>query len=374
MKKVLFITNYPSPYRVDFFNLLGKSVDLTVSFTSKPEQQKHRSENWFNTDYKFFKPIFLQKLRKIGGIELYIDIFDIIKNGFDIIIFGGYSSLTFMLAMEYLHKNNIDYYIEADGGLIRKDSRLKHFIKKHFISSATGWFSSGKVTTEYFVFYGAKRDFVFQYPFSSQFTREVKEAGMVLTNWPQAKTDAKNKIGINESKIILSIGQFIPRKGFDLLLHAAAKIDRNVGFYIIGGTPTEEYLDLVQKYQLNNVHFIEFKGKAELQDYYKAADIFVMPTREDIWGLVVNEALSNALPVLTTDKCVAGLELIKNFENGYIVPAEDPDAIADGIIKLLTSDLASMGVKAYLSIKEYTIENMVAAHLKYMDEIIKKGG
>ena len=50
--------------------------------------------------------------------------------------------------------------------------------------------------------------------------------------------------------------------------------------------------------------------------YYQAADMLVFPTREDIWGLVINEAMANGLPTVSTDKCVAALEMIKQGENG----------------------------------------------------------
>ena len=59
--KVLYISNYPSPYRVDFFNLLGQKVDLTVSFTERPEEQRHRAKAWFHTNYDHFKAVFLKK-------------------------------------------------------------------------------------------------------------------------------------------------------------------------------------------------------------------------------------------------------------------------------------------------------------------------
>ena len=74
---------------------------------------------------------------------------------------------------------------------------------------------------------------------------------------------------------------------------------------------------------LNNVHFIDFKNKDTLKEYYHVADVFVLPTREDIWGLVINEALAYGLPVITTDKCMAGLEMIENGKNGYIIPVND---------------------------------------------------
>ena len=53
-----------------------------------------------------------------------------------------------------------------------------------------------------------------------------------------------------------------------------------------------------------------------------------MPTREDIWGLVINEAMAYGLPIITTDNCLAGLELIKNEENGYIIPVNNTELLA----------------------------------------------
>ena len=94
--------------------------------------------------------------------------------------------------------------------------------------------------------------------------------------------------------------------------------------------------------------------------------MFVFPTREDIWGLVVNEAMANGLPIITTDKCVAGLELIEDGENGYIVPVENVDMLARKITFLLQNDSLRkiMAQKSLEYIKRYTIENMVVAHLK----------
>ena len=56
------------------------------------------------------------------------------------------------------------------------------------------------------------------------------------------------------------------------------------------------------------------------------------PTREDIWGLVINEALAAGLPVITTNRCGAGLELIKNNENGFLVNVEDIDELYEKIL------------------------------------------
>ena len=52
----------------------------------------------------------------------------------------------------------------------------------------------------------------------------------------------KKELGIQEKRVILSVGQFIPRKGFDILMNAVRDIPRDVGIYFVGGIPTKEYL------------------------------------------------------------------------------------------------------------------------------------
>lgn len=84
-------------------------------------------------------------------------------------------------------------------------------------------------------------------------------------------------------KIAITVGQFIHRKGFDVLLNAWAKCDKEYELYIIGATPTKEYLDIKEKLHLENVHFEGFKTKEELNCYYQAADLFVFRP-EKIYG------------------------------------------------------------------------------------------
>lgn len=61
---------------------------------------------------------------------------------------------------------------------------------------------------------------------------------------------------------------------------------------MVGGEPTEDYLQMRASLGLDNVHFVGFQKKEALSRYYRAADLFVLPTREDIWGLVINEAMA----------------------------------------------------------------------------------
>lgn len=163
--KVLFMANIPSPYRVDFFNELGKYCDLTVTFEGRTATD--RDEKWRAAESKNFKAQFMKGIRTKSDQFLCLEIIKVIESGFDRIIVGGYSTPTAILAIEYMRLRHISFWMEADGGLISNDSWLKYKIKRHFISAASGWFSSGKMTTEYLVHYGADRSKVHVYPFTS---------------------------------------------------------------------------------------------------------------------------------------------------------------------------------------------------------------
>ncbi len=364
--KVLFLTNVPSPYRVDFFNELGKFCDLTVVFEKNTSTERDKS--WGEYQFNNFKGIFLKGISIGPDTAICFGVKKIIKNGkFDKIICTNFLSPTGMIAISYMRKNKINYYLESDGGFAKSGKGFKENLKRYFIKGASGYFSTAKIHDEYYKFYSADETKIYRYPFSS-----ISENDLLKTpTLNEEKLSLRKKLNINENFVILAVGQFIYRKGFDILLKSAVNLPKNIGIYFVGGIPTDEYKCLVSENNLTNVHFIGFKNKADLKEYYKLADIFVLPTREDIWGLVVNESMANALPVITTDKCIAGLELVKQEKTGIIIPSNNVDSLTVAINTLLNDNnlLQEMKFNCLKKINEYTIENMVKRHI----EILEKG-
>lgn len=358
MMRLLFLTNDPSPYRVDFFDEMGKYMDVTVLFSSDKEDSKHRNREWFEEGQGKFREIHLKKTAKLGGENLCLEVVKWLKKDYDCIVVGGYAPATSMLAMVYMRLKRIPFYLEIDGGVIRQESRLKYGMKRFLVRLPNRCLSSGRVSTEALIHYGAQPKDILEYPFTSLPEKDL------LENPPteEEKKMLRQALGVEEARMILSVGQFIPRKGFDVLLRSAAKLGENVGVYIVGGAPTQEYLQLCRELGLKHVHFRGFQKKDVLERFFRAADLFVLPTREDIWGLVINEAMAKGLPVITTDKCVAGLELVENGVSGYIVPSDDPDALAEKLTLALSQDCGALGAAALEKIRPYTLENMAKVH------------
>lgn len=363
--KVLFITNLPSPYRVDFFNEWGKYCNLTVVF--ERNKASNRDDKWIADKCKNFKAINLNAMPIGEENSVSFRIIDILKEEYDHIVVGVYSTVTAMIAITYMRIRKIPFIISSDGGFIKQDDGFKRKFKIFFVGAANMWLSSGKETTKYLAHYGANPERTFVYPFTSIWEKEI--VSNVLTQAEKQAT--RDTLGIPESKVVLTVGRFIPIKGYDVLLKACAKLDASTGVYIVGGKPTDEYLQLQNELGLNNIHFVDFMSKEELSNYYKSSDVFVLPTRGDVWGLVINEAMAHGLPIVTTDKCVAGLELVENDVNGYIVPVDDNIKLGEAICKIVNNEVLKdkMSAKSLQKIKVYTIENMARIHQEFLDGI-----
>ena len=369
MMKVLFITNVPSPYRVDFFNELGKLCELTVLFEKQTSDE--RDESWKNYRFENFKGVFL-KGKSIGtDVAICFDILRYVTDKrYDEIICSNMSSPTGIIAIMTMKLLHIPYYLEADGGTAKSGNGIKEKIKKLIMAGAKGYFSTSKSCDKYFETYGARCELVHRYPFTSLKENEI----LVKPLSYQEKFELRKKLDLQEDKILISVGRFSYLngygKGYDTLMKVCEKLPDDIGVYIIGDKPTDEFVEWKKEKNLVHLHFLPFKLKKELFEYYQAADLSVLLTRGEAWGLVVNESMANGTPVLTTDACVAGLELIRNEENGYVVPVDEVKLVEKLIHDFVADEdnKNKMSKSALSSIRKYTIEQMAKIHFRILCE------
>ncbi len=367
--KVLMLTNIPSPYRVDFFNELSKFCQLTVTFEGRAATD--RNESWGAENNYSFDAHFLRGVRTRSDQFFCPELIRLLKAEYDQIVLCGYTSPTAMLAIEWLRLHGKRFWIEADGGFVEQEAAVKRRVKSHFISSASGWFSSGKCADAYLEHYGAVQSGICRYSFSSLRRRDIAES--VLS--PEEKVKVRNQLGLPKGRMILSVGKFAGgdgyRKGFDVLIKAAGMMKEACDIYIVGEKPTADFTELVGKMKLRNVHFVGYKDREELKQFYRAADIFCLLTREDIWGLVINEAMAAGLPIVTTDRCAAGIELVENGSCGYLLPVGDAETLAGRLDQMLQDGdhwLMQMGENSLQRIRQFTVEQMVEEHIKAFEQ------
>ncbi|MBP3700809.1 MAG: glycosyltransferase family 4 protein, partial [Lachnospiraceae bacterium] len=188
----------------------------------------------------------------------------------------------------------------------------------------------------------------------------------------QSKEELRAALGLENIPTAVTIGQFIPRKGFDVLLNAWKDVPQPAQLVLVGGGDLEEeYRRQIRDLNLENVHLVGFVGKETVFQYYHASDLFVLPTREDIWGLVINEAMASGLPVVGTDRCIAAVELIEDGQNGYVVPIEDASALSQSMNAILSDPelAARMRSQNLDKIRSFTLENIVENHRRVIDKL-----
>ena len=365
---IVFVANLPSPYRVDFFNELGKHCNLTVIY--ELEREIGRDAKWIAGETRNFNEIHLNAHPFWHpNTSLSVGIISVLsKLVFDMVIFGVPSSLTELIGIEYLIHKKIPYVISEDGGFVPKKRKpIVYELRHRAYSNAAACITTSDEAERFLRYYGAGNP-IYRFPFSSIHEEDIISDEERI----RQHVECRNELKLSERKICLMVSQFIHRKGIDVLLKSANLLTDEYGIYIIGGKATDEYLRYVKKSNLMNVHFVDFLVPNDLCKFYLAADCFVLPTRHDEWGLVVNEAMAKGLPVITTNMCLAGTEMIKNGENGYVIPPDDEIMLAEKIKCILgDEDLQKkMSASSIATAKKYTIETMAEAHIEILNKII----
>jgi glycosyltransferase involved in cell wall biosynthesis len=161
-----------------------------------------------------------------------------------------------------------------------------------------------------------------------------------------------------------------------VLISAWASMPSDWLLVIVGSGELEsEYVNQINTSTLKNILLTGHLGSAALAKWYQASDLFALPTESDVWGLVVNEAMAGGLPIITTDKCIAGLELIVDGYNGYILPVGETQVFADRIYELLSDKekLSILSTNALKAIQNYTYESVATAHMNAMNKVLGSG-
>jgi glycosyltransferase involved in cell wall biosynthesis len=104
---------------------------------------------------------------------------------------------------------------------------------------------------------------------------------------------------------------------------------------IVGSGELEDELrQYIAGHRVPDVHFLGFRNQSELPEYYRLADVFVLPSENEPWGLIINEVMAAGLPVVAAEEIGAVADLVRHGDNGLTYPAGDVDALAGHLATL----------------------------------------
>lgn len=360
-KRLLILSIYPAPYR--YASALGVSEGYQADIFFE-----HSNGDYRNEDY-FARGQYLVLENEAGRSRFRECVRNIRK--YDAVILFDYPSKTGLCLAAKCIAARVPYVLNADGDILTPHGNFaREMVKRFFIKRASRCFAGCKSAENYFISRGADRRKVTLHPFSE--TKREDVLSSVLSQIEKERI--RSKLFANSfSKVALGVGRFVDYKNYESLIVGWAKMPAEWLLVIVGGGPLgERYRDLVRDKKISNVSILEYVPHDELWEYYAAADLFLHPAVYEVYGLVINEAMSMGVPIIATDKCNAALELVDESDTGVLIKSGDDCAFIEAARSLLLDDKlrSSMSENCLRKMKKFTMEEMISRQKETVDSLL----
>ncbi len=392
IKKVAFFTNIISPYINDLFNNLSQFTDIDFEVIACSETEKDRkwkldylkTRNYKLTILKDAKLFEIKKQNRffyLGGLSF---IKRILKREFDTIIFKGGTRFIGPICAFLARIRGIKTVLWEQNSVDTTNTPLKKFVKKLYINDKlfTGFISYGNHVKDLILKLNPEADKKIFFALSPIDNQKYRNRYLKLK---PKKNFIKKQLGINpEEKIILYTGRFVEEKNLFNLLEAVSNLKINSGIkfkcLLVGGGKLEKELEqeVINKGIQNTVYLVPFKEFSKLTMFYTIADVFVLPSIFEPWGLVVNEAMNFNLPAVVSNKVGCATNLIQQGGNGYVYDIEDNVQLFKYLLKAMNNS-EEMGSKSSEFISNVNFEQVCRSinncinNIKSDDTKVKSG-
>jgi glycosyltransferase involved in cell wall biosynthesis len=318
----------PSPYQRELFSALHSDgrMDIEVLYFTREAIDR----NWLSPSLCSYEKVLTGTTIRMLGPSAHFNptIVSSLKSGsWDFVVVSDYSAPTAQIAMRYLNLQRKRWVFWGEAPGLRTRGKLGTFMRQRLQDPiAKGAAAIAAVGAE------AVEAYRVAFPkipaFNVPYFCDMKKFSLAATEGRKRKREAID---------VLFSGQLIERKGVDVLLRAFARVSQQVPqlrLKFLGSGPALPTLTKLVPLELKNrVHFLGFQQPDAIPEIFASADCFVLPSRHDGWGVVVNEALGAGLPIIVSDR-VGARELVKHGYNGLITRAGDVDSLAKALLKV----------------------------------------
>ena len=334
MRGVTVVSPEPTPYRAPLFDRIAArdDLELTVIYAARTVAAREWSVPLRH------RAVFLQGLRMPGVRRLLRHDYPVTpgivpalsRSRPDVVVVSGWSTFAAQAAVAWCRARRVPYVLHVESHDL--DPRppwrraVKDAVATPLIRGAASVLAVGSAARESVLARGAKGVRIFANTIDVD--RWIERAASL----PRTPHD---------DPLVLSVGRDVAEKGFDHLQAACA--EAGVRLDIVTGGLSED----------------------ELAQRYVDADVFALLSRHEPWGVVVNEAAASSLPLVLSDRVGAAHDLLRDGENGFLVPAEDVEAAADALRKLGDPKLRRrMGERSRELVRAWNYDASVEAFLE----------
>jgi glycosyltransferase involved in cell wall biosynthesis len=322
VKKIAILTSHPIQYNAPFFRVLSSvpEINLMVFYTWGEDGAKSKFDPDFNQQIEWDIPLlegysyrFCENTSKHPGSHH----FQGIKNPSlinqlkelnpDIIWVWGWAYHSHLSVLRQF-KGKTKIWFRGDSTLLdeKRGFSLKKILRQVFLkwvySHVDSVFYVGSNNKDYFLKFGLKTNQLVYAPHAIDNSRFIK---------------SKSKAPLKENFRLLFVGKLEPRKNPFFLIDIISLLqEQRIELLIVGSGPLEHILKEKLK-NYSNVHFLGFKNQNEMPNLYADADLLILPSISETWGLAINESLASGTPVAASIYCGGAIDLI-NENNGFL--------------------------------------------------------
>jgi glycosyltransferase involved in cell wall biosynthesis len=371
MTKLAIITSHPIQYYAPWFRYLANRADLTVKVfylwdfgvTKQVDVGFKQAFAWdipllTGYDYEFVPNVSSTPgTHHFWGLQNPSLISQVKADNPDAVLLMNYNYASLYRFLGNWNTRQAPLLFRGDSHRLFAPVGFKPWLKRQWITQIYNRFAAclyvGKANYEYFRYHGVAEKRLF-------FSPHAVENDRFLSQADSAKHQAsawKQELGIPEYHgVVLFAGKFEPKKRPLDLLHGFldAHLD-NVSLLFVGNGSLETEMKAVAAGH-SNIYFAPFQNQSLMPRTYAVADLVVLPSYGETWGLAINEAMCMARPVIVSTHVGCVHDLIHTDENGLKFAAGDVSSLTSSL-KAAFSDrkrLHNWGEKSRSIISQYS--------------------
>ncbi|MEA2780239.1 MAG: hypothetical protein QOK29_1783 [Rhodospirillaceae bacterium] len=375
--RLAYLVSHPIQYQAPLLRRIAAEpgIDLKVFFRS-PMGLKQYVDPGFGQSIAWDTPLldgyeheFLPSLGDPMHVTRYLKPLNyglarrLIEGKFDALWVHGYARVFHWGAMLAAKRHGLKLLLRDESTSISMPrGPAKRLAKRGFFaglrSVIDGVLAIGSLNRSYYLDQGFEADRVVLMPYAVD--NAHFRAGAAAASPKRGAFLASLGLSPERPRIVFS-GKLTPIKAPDVLLEAFARLGEiRPSLCFVGDGPLRGSLEARARALGvdGQVCFAGFRNQRELPAFYDAADVFVLPSRREPWGLVVNEAMNAGRAVVVSDQVGSGPDLVRPGENGAIVPMDNVEALAAALANVLTSPerSAAMGRRSLEIIDRWSFD------------------
>jgi len=352
-----------------------EDIEPTVYYCSRFGFEESRDPE-FARAYKWdipllggYESVFLRNLRRSLRVDTFFSLVnpaivsELSRARFDAVLVHGYAHFTNWLAFLATQFKGTPLLLRGESQLLNPRPpavrMAKNLILRPLLRRVSACLYIGSHNRDYWMHYGVPEERLYFAPYSvdnSYFRDAARKCRPI-------RDSIKQRWGLpHQVPVILYVGKFVSRKQPFLLLDAFRRLRQShrAGLLLAGDGPLRAAIEqYIEDHETRDVCVTGFLNQTEIERAYAAADILVLPSSYETWGLVLNEGMNFRLPVVASDRVGAARDLVRPGQNGYIFPHGSVDSLFEALKRLVESAerRAQFGSRSLEIINDWDIEN-----------------